>query len=84
MVATLSWYSISKKADYILVNMILNIHKDSKRSKTVQQQPDQSSSVARGGALAPPPHWHVEKMQNGKNTTFLALLRLFYALGWTQ
>ena len=24
------------------------------------------------------------KMQNGKNTTFLALLRLFYALEWTK
>ena len=35
---------------------------------------------ARGYSLAPPPIDMSNKMQNGKNTTFLTLLRLFYAL----
>ena len=46
------------------------------------------SSVAGGGggrgAIAPPPIGMSTKMQNRKNTTFLALLRLFYALEWTK
>ena len=44
------------------------------------------SSVARGGggATAPPPIGMSTKMQNEKNITFLALLRLFYALEWTK
>ena len=37
------------------------------------------SSVARGGAIAPPIGLPI-KMQNKKNTTFLALLRLSFAL----
>ena len=41
------------------------------------------SSVARGvGGYSPIPIGMSTKMQNGKNTTFLALLRLFYALEW--
>ena len=43
------------------------------------------SSVARGGGgLIAPPIGMSTKMQNEKNTTFLALLRLFYALEWTK
>ena len=41
-----------------------------------------ASSVARG--YSPPPIDMSTKMQNGKNTTFLALLRLVYALEWTK
>ena len=41
-----------------------------------------------GGSISsvasPPPIGMSTKMQNGKNTTFLALLRLFYALKWTK
>ena len=37
----------------------------------------------RGGWAIAPPIGMSTKMQNGKNTTFLALLRLFYALEWT-
>ena len=47
---------------------------------------DADSSVARGGgggAIAPSIGMST-KMQNGKNTAFLALLRLFYALEWTK
>ena len=40
------------------------------------------SSVARGGYS--PPIGMSTEMQNGKNITFLALLRLFYALEWTK
>ena len=50
-----------------------------------------SSRVARGGgggATAPPPppppHWHVEQNAEWENTSFLALLRLFYALEWPK
>ena len=44
-----------------------------------------SSSVARGGGGAIAPLIGMStKMQNGKNTTFLALLTLFYALEWTK
>ena len=54
-----------------------------------------SSSVAKGGggggggggagrgAIAPPSDM-LTKMQNGKNTTFLALLRLLYAQDWIK
>ena len=42
-----------------------------------------TSSVARGG-LQPPPIGLSTKSQNEKNTTFLALLRLFYAMEWTK
>ena len=45
------------------------------------------SSVARGGAGgggAIAPIGMSTKMQNEKNTTFLALLRLFYVLEWTK
>ena len=42
------------------------------------------SSIARGGAIAPPPMDMSTKLQNEKNTTFLALLRLFYVLEWTK
>ena len=46
------------------------------------------SSVARGGAGggggATAPIGMSTKMQNEKNTTFLALLRLFYVLEWTK
>ena len=41
-----------------------------------------SSSIARGGYS--PPIGMSTKMQIEKNTTFLALLRLFYALEWTK
>ena len=41
-----------------------------------------ASSVARGGYS--PPIGVSTKMQNKKNITFLALLRLFYALEWIQ
>ena len=41
------------------------------------------SSVARGGAIAPPIGMST-KMQNEKNITFLVLLRLFYALEWNK
>ena len=45
-----------------------------------------TSTVARGEGSYSPPHLVVmsTKMQNEKNTTFLALLRLFYALEWTK
>ena len=45
-----------------------------------------TSSVAKGEGSYSPPHPIVmsTKMQNEKNTTFLALLRLFYALEWTN
>ena len=45
-----------------------------------------TSSVARGrwGGGYRPPIDMSTKMQNGKNTTFLALWRLFYALEWTK
>ena len=48
-------------------------------------QPSPGTSVARGGggAIAPPIGMST-KMQNEKNTTSLALLRLFYALEWTK
>ena len=46
------------------------------------------SSVARGGGggggRGSPLIGMSTKMQNKKNTTFLALLRLFYALEWTK
>ena len=47
-----------------------------------------TSSVARGeagggGAIAPPVGLPT-KMQNKENTTFLALLRLSFALDWTK
>ena len=42
-----------------------------------------TSSVAREGGYNPPIGMST-KTQNGKNTTFLALLRLFYALEWTK
>ena len=43
------------------------------------------SSVARKGAGAiAPPIGKSTKMQNEKNTKFLALLRLLYALEWTK
>ena len=35
-----------------------------------------------GGAIAL--HWPVNQTQNKKNTIFLALLRLFFALKWTK
>ena len=45
------------------------------------------SSIARGrgarGGYSSPIGMST-KMQNEKNTTFLALLRLFYALKWTK
>ena len=46
----------------------------------------QNRSVARGweGGGYSPPIGMSTKMQNGKNTTFLALLRLFYALESTK
>ena len=37
-----------------------------------------------GGAIPPPPIGMSTKMQNGKNTTFSALLRLFCALEWAE
>ena len=37
-----------------------------------------------GGAIALHPIGISTKMQNEKNTTFLALLRPFYALEWTK
>ena len=43
---------------------------------------DTCSSAARGGYS--PPIGMSNKMQNGKNTTFLALFRLFCALEWTK
>ena len=44
-----------------------------------------TSSVARGGKGGYSPLIDMStKMQNGKNTTFLALWRLFYALEWTK
>ena len=46
-----------------------------------------SSSVARGGWVAICTFPLIDmstKMQNGKNTTFLALLRLFFELEWTK
>ena len=52
------------------------------RVKTLVKQ---SSSVARGGGGAIAlPNGMSTKMRNEKNTTFLALLRLFYALEWTK
>ena len=43
------------------------------------------SSVARGGGgLSLSPNGLSTKMQNNKNNTFLALLRLFFALKWTK
>ena len=43
------------------------------------------SSVAMGdGGVTPPPIGLPTKMQNKKNTTFLALLRLSFALDWTK
>ena len=52
-------------------------------------QRDITSSVARGGggaggSIAPPPVGLPTKMQNKKNTTFLALLRLSFALDYTK
>ena len=44
----------------------------------------QSSNVARGAGYSPPLIGMLTKMQNGKNTMFLALLRQFYALEWTK
>ena len=38
---------------------------------------------SRGGGYSPPIGMSA-KMQNGKNTTFLALLSLFHALEWTK
>ena len=42
------------------------------------------SIVARGGGGLSPPIDLPTKMQIKKNTTFLALLRLFFALDWTK
>ena len=46
----------------------------------------QLSSVARGGGATAPPVGLSTKTQNKKNTTFLALLKLFFffALEWTK
>ena len=44
---------------------------------------DNGSSVATGGGYTTPIGMSTE-MQNGKNTMFLALLRLFYALEWAK
>ena len=44
----------------------------------------QVSSVAREGGNSPIPIGMLTKMQIGKNTTFLAILRLFYSLEWTK
>ena len=63
--------------------IILNKEKYRKNNEGVSKY-DASSSVARGGAIAPPPIDMSTKMQNEKNTTSLALLRLFYALEWTK
>ena len=41
------------------------------------------SRVARGGAIVFPIGLPT-KMQNKENTTFLALLRLFFVLEWTK
>ena len=55
------------------------------KNKDVMAAMPIASSVARGGYSPPPPPIGMStKMQNEKNTTFLALLRLFYALEWTN
>ena len=42
------------------------------------------SSVGGRGEVYTPPIGLSTKMQNKKNTTFLALLRRFFALEWTK
>ena len=57
------------------------------RKKQSQQKKNANSSVARGAGgyiPPPPPIGMLTKMQIKKNTTFLKLLRLFYALEWIQ
>ena len=58
----------------------------SPKTKSTSQARIKPSSVARGagGRAIAPPIGMSTKMQNETNTTFLALLRLFYALEWTK
>ena len=55
-------------------------------AKDVLEDSTSDSSVARGGRSGRySPHIGLSaKMQNKKNTTFLALLALFFALEWTK
>ena len=73
----LSAFYASKKDD----NM------DRNNARASSEVAKKCSSVARGGGrggYSPPPIGMSTKMQNEQNTTFLALLRLFYALEWTK
>ena len=82
-----TYYSPANTPFHFLLNRKINRNKIDKKLTGKFLITNKNSSLARGraGGLQPPspPIGLSTKMQNKQNTTFLALLRLFFALEWT-